>query len=413
MRKVLALAVLGLAALPWGAAAQEVPLSPLARAQNAFAMDLYGRLGQTPGNLFFSPYSIATALDMVYVGAKGATADEMARTLHLNLLDGTDKRQALLNAGKAQLQDVNKPSGFTLQNANALWGDKGFTFNPGFIVDIQTSFGADLKPVNFKHPEQAAGQINQWVAEQTQNRIQNLVSADALQGDPAMVLTNAVYFESRWVRPFDAAATKPALFHVSAAHDVSAQMMNTQNFFTLTQTEGVKILSMAYGDYGTSMAIILPDAPQGLADVEARLSAAKLDDWLEGEDSLPGVPVILSLPKFRIGSAFALKPALQSLGMNAAFTPGQADFTGIAHDLTRPLYVGAVVHKAYIDVDEQGTEAAAATAVIMSASGGIEPPPPPPVRFNADHPFIYLIYSSQTGEILFMGRVDDPTQQGD
>lgn len=414
MRRILALAVCGLAALPGPARAQAV-VSPLAQAENAFAVDLYGRLGQAPGNLFFSPYSVATALDMVYVGAKGTTATEMAKTLHLDLLAGADKQQALLSAGKAQQQMMHNLSsdGFTLQSANVLWGDKGFTFDPGYISSIQTSFDGRLNRVNFKHPERAAAKINDWVSGQTQGKIPNLVTPDMLQGDPAMVLTNAVYFDARWVRPFDPEATKSAPFHASAGRDVTAEMMHdSEDKFSLVQADGIKILSLPYGDYSISMMIILPDNPQGLTDVEAHLNAAKLGKWISAVTQTDWEPVTLSIPKFKIGSSLALKPVLQSLGMSTAFDQDHANFTGIADDPLRPLYVGDVVHKANIDVDEQGTEAAAATAVDLPEAAGIEPPPPPPVPFIADHPFIYLIYSSQTGEILFMGRVDDPTQQG-
>ncbi len=416
MKKILVLVFLGIAVVP--AQAQQA-VSPLAHADTAFAIELYGKLDQTPGNLFFSPYSICSALDMVYVGAKGTTAAEMAQVLHLTLLDqpatATSLRQALLRAAAERQQQLtaSQSNGFALQSANALWGDKSFTFNQQFISNIAASFGGNLRPVNFKKPERAAEKINDWVADQTQNRIQNLVSPDMLQGDPAMVLTNAVYFKSRWMRPFDEAATKPTTFHVSAAKDVTADMMNMQDKFGLLQADGIKLLTIPYGDYGTSMVIILPNDPQGLVEVETQLNAAKLDEWLAEAYDAPEVPVILSFPKFRMSDSFALKPVLQSLGMTTAFEPRKADFTDIADDPLRPLYVGDVVHKANISVDEKGTEAAAATAVTMVSVGGIEPPPPPPVRFNADHPFIYLVYAEQTGEILFMGRVNDPTQQGD
>jgi serpin B len=406
MKKYLALAVLGLAVLPSMAQAQDLP----------FAVDLYGQLDRQPGNFFFSPYSIKTALEMTYIGARGTTADVMARVLHLHeqypSTPETGLRQAVLDTAKTQLQQQLKypPAGFTLDNANALWGDEGFSFNPGFISDIQTSFGGDLKPVNFKRPAQASGVINQWVAGHTQNKIQNLMSPDMLQGDPAMVLTNAIYFKASWTETFDPALTKQAKFHVSATQDVTADMMNMQDDFSLTQADGVKVLSIPYADGYTSMVIVLPDDNQGLPAVEAHLTAAKLNTWLADAQS---VPVILSVPKFQVDSQFALKTVLASLGMNIAFDRKRADFTGIADDPVRRLYVGAVMHKAHIGVDEQGTEAAAATAVVMMADAAAPmpgPPPPPPVPFIADHPFLYLIRSAQTGEILFMGRVDDPTQ---
>jgi serpin B len=271
------------------------------------------------------------------------------------------------------------------------------------------SLGGDLKRVNFIDPERTAGKINRWVADQTQDKVQNLVSPDILQNDPAMVLTNAIYFKARWAEKFHSAQIKQAKFHISAAQDVNADMMNMQDDFYLTQADGVKVLSVPYANYSVSMVIILPDKSQGLADIEAKLTTSKLDAWLANAKK---VPVILSLPKFQTDSTFSLEPVLTLLGMNAAFNSDIADFTGIANEPGRKLYVGAVVHKAHINVDENGTEAAAATAVVMSLGATLMPGPPPPVRFIADHPFIYLIRSTQTGEILFMGRVDDPTQQG-
>jgi serpin B len=417
MRKIFLAAVLGLATLPSQVRAQIPPQDLLAPAENAFAVDLYGKLSQVPGNVFFSPYSVATALEMVYAGAKGSTADEIADTLHLNLLAGSgnrvDSQAALLSAAAEQQGLTKNPTGgFTFQATNALWGDKSYTFKPDFIANIKASFGGDLEPVNFKEPERASAKINKWVAQETQNKIQNLVSPDMLLNDPPMVLTDAVYFNSVWLDKFDPSATKQTKFYVSAGQNVMTEMMNMSVSLALTQADGVKILSIPYGDRLTSMVIILPDDPQGLSAVEASLSVKKLNTWLaESQD----VPVILSMPKFQTDSRFDLKKTLTSLGIDTAFNASKADFTGIADDPSRPLYLGDVVHKAYVEVDEQGTEAAAATAVVQVASGGFEgpqPPPPPPVRFIADHPFIYLIRSAYSGDILFMGRVDDPTQQG-
>jgi serpin B len=319
----------------------------------------------------------------------------------------------LLSAAAEQQGLTKNPiGGFTFQATNALWGDKSYTFNPDFIANIKTSFGGDLEPVNFKEPERASTKINKWVAQETQNKIQNLVSPDMLLNDPPMVLTDAVYFNSVWLDKFDPSATKQTKFYVSAGQNVMTEMMNMSVSLALTQADGVKILSIPYGDRLTSMVIILPDDPQGLSAVEASLSVKKLNTWLsESQD----VPVILSMPKFQTDSRFDLKKTLTSLGIDTAFNASKADFTGIADDPSRPLYLEDVVHKAYVEVDEQGTEAAAATAVVQVASGGFEgpqPPPPPPVRFIADHPFIYLIRSAYSGDILFMGRVDDPTQQG-
>jgi serpin B len=413
MKNSLRIAVLSLALLPLQLRAQPVPPPPLVQAENTFAVDLYGKLSQTHGNLFFSPYSIAATLEMVYFGAKGATADQIARTLHLNLLaspnDTSILQTALFNAAQAQkLFAEGDTNGFSLHSANALWGDKSFQFNPDFISGIKAGFGGDLEPVNFKHPIRASARINEWVAAQTKGKIQNLIAPEMLADDPAMVLTNAVYFKAAWLSFFDPSETTQATFHTASGRDVIASMMNIAPKLGLTQADGIKLLCIPYQADAT-MIIILPDNRNNMPAIEAGLTTLKLDAWLA---SIQYVPVILSMPKFQASDEFQLKNILMSLGINTAFNQKEADFTGIASDPNRPIYLDAVVQKSYINVDEKGTEAAAATAALMGVSAGIEAPPPPPVEFIADHPFIYLIRANQNGAILFMGRVDDPSQQG-
>jgi len=390
------------------AAAQDFPTpTPLTRAQNAFAAGLYGKLRQQPGNIFFSPYSISTSLGMVYAGAKGGTATEMQKMLHLNLLPGADLRAAYLTAEKSQPSFADpQAADLQLHVANALWGAVNYSFNVAYLADIKNNFGGTLQPVDFGDEPATRDRINDWVSNHTTDKIQNLIPLGVLTGSTRLVLTNAIYFKDKWIAPFDKDETRQAPFHLSGGHEIPAQMMNKLGKFPLSAQPGVRILTMPYND-GASMEIILPDRNEGLAAIEANLTAAELNAWLQNG---PDTRVSLSLPKFKATSEFDLGTVLPSLGMKRAFEPSQADLTGIATDPRHPLYVSDVIHKAFVEVNENGTEAAAATgAVITSASMTFEFQSPP-VPFIADHPFIYVIRSDQTGDILFIGRVTDPTK---
>ncbi len=382
---------------------------PLTQAENAFALDLYGKLRQQPGNLFFSPYSIATAIGMAYAGAKGGTAAEIANVLHLDLLrqPGADLPTAFLQAARQQQNLAAQTAGFEFTTANALWGAENYPFNPPYIASIETDFGGHPEAVDFGDEPATRAKINAWVAAQTHGKIQNLIGPGILSAQTRLVLTNAIYFKAGWASPFDKTATDQQPFHVSAADTVSAAMMHRTGYFTLTQAPNARILSLSYRDDAASMVIILPDHGDGLAAVEAALTPQNLDSWLaQGQP----VNVALALPKFRNAGALDLGDVLMALGMRRAFMPGQADLTGIASDSKHRLYIGGVIHQAFISVDEQGTEAAAATAIGIGMTAIMQAPPPIP--FIADHPFIYLIRDDQSGRILFMGRVTDPTRPG-
>lgn len=293
------------------------PPAPLSRAENAFAIDLYGKLMQQPGNLFFSPYSISTAVGMAYAGAKGGTAAEIAKTLHLDMLaqngSRADLRATFLQAAKQRPMLQSAAVGdFQFHAANALWEATGYAFNPRFIATIKNSFGGDLEPVDFHDGQAARNRINGWVAGQTQNKIQDLIGPDMLSRHTRMVLTNAVYFKANWQAPFEKSATREKPFHVSASKHVAAAMMNMTGEFPLTIANDVKVLSIPYGYGAVSMVIILPDRKDGLAAVEAGLTATKLNAWLENS---PYTGVVLALPRFKTAGEFKLKTVLMALGM--------------------------------------------------------------------------------------------------
>jgi len=403
------------------AAAQNMrpPIFPLARAENEFAFDLYGKLSQHQGNLVFSPFSVANALDMVFLGAKGATADEMAGVLHLQELGGSDLPSALAQFAQQRVLFPSQyrannaapaapPDGFQFENADALWGAKGEPFEPAYLASVKSAFDGDLIPIDFGDAHGAAARINAWVAGKTHGRITDLISVAAIPPQTRLVLTDAVYFKAGWATDFDEAASKPGVFHVAPGHDVTVRMMHATGHYSMTRGEGMEMLEIPYRYYDASLLIILPDEPGGLAAVEHELSAQKLSYWLEYEQQFN---VTMSIPAFKTGTSLDLSTVLQALGMRCAFMPFRADLSLIADDKVSPLYVGDVVHKAFIDVHEKGTEAAAATGVMMAAAGGIEPPMED-VTFVADHPFIYVIRANGSGDILFMGRVENPAEGG-
>jgi serpin B len=383
------------------------PMYPRSEAETEFALDLYGQLSQKPGNLVFSPYSVANALDMVFLGAKGATADEMAGVLHLQDLGGTGLPAALMQSTQQRLLFESQysanngvagapppPDGFQFQDEDALWGQRGEPFAPDYLAKVKSVFNGDVLTVNFADAPGAAARINHWVSDKTHGRITDLISPEAITPQTRMVLTDAVYFKAGWAQDFDQAASKPGLFHVAPGHD---------GHYSMTRGDGMEMLEIPYRYYDASLLIILPDNRDDLAAVESELRT-KLNFWLEYRQQFN---VAMSIPVFKTGSDLDLTTALQALGMKRAFTPGQADLSLIADD---KLYVGDVVHKAFIDVHEKGTEAAAATGVKAYAIG-IEPPVED-VTFVADHPFIYVIRANVSGDILFMGRVENPAQGG-
>ena len=412
MKKTIILAGL----LPSLLLARPAPAAPsLPQAETAFSVALYGKLAAQPGNLFFSPYSIATAIGMVYAGAKGGTATQIAHVLHLDQFapntPGPALQAAYLRALPQQhLLGDTQADGFKFNAANAIWGADSYRFSPSFLAALKTSFGADLTPLDFTAPAAASTRINGWIADQTQNKIQNLISPDMLTPDTRLLLTNAVYFKAAWATQFDPSATDQEPFHLAPGTAVPTAMMNQQDNFYLDTEDGVQVLTLPYRYNDASMVIILPTAQTGLPAIEAGLTADKLSRWVQNSQI---TLVAVTLPKFTTTSTLGLNSVLSALGMPNAFNPTHANFTGVAGDPARPLYISAVLHQAKVDVDENGTEAAAATAVIMeTATASPDETPPQPVPFLADHPFLYLIRDNQSGNILFMGRITDPTQPG-
>jgi len=409
--KRLLLSFLACLVLPLASLAAQTPPSSKAdqtavvEGNNAFAVALYGQLRSHDGNLFFSPESISTALAMTYAGARGDTASEMAKTLHFTL-----PPERLHPAMGALLSNLNAPhNGYQLRVADALWAQRDYVFRDDFLMLAKSDYGAAFYPVDFKGSTEAARlTINQWIEQKTENKIKDLLQPGVLDSLTRMVLTNAIYFKGDWRTPFPKAWTEDDDFHLSLAKNVKAPLMHLTEGFDYFDGGTFQALEIPYQSWDLSMIVFLPKDIGGLPALEEALTASHMKQWL---DQLKRVPeVIVTLPKFKMTRQFSLEGTLGAMGMTRAFDANAADFSGMTGN--HELFISTVIHKAYIDVDEKGTEAAAATAVIMEGATAVPPrfrPPPPPV-FRADHPFVFLIRDNRSGGILFMGRVTDPTK---
>jgi serpin B len=410
MKQLFSLLLACLVLPPAGLAAQAPQSSKadqtvVVKGNNAFAVALYGQLRSQNGNLFFSPESISTALAMTYAGSRGDTASEMAKTLHFTL-----PPERLHPAMGALLRDLNAAhKGYQLRVADALWAQRDYVFRDDFLQLNKRDYGAGFNPVDFKGATEAARlTINQWVEQKTENKITNLIQPGVLNPLTKMVLTNAIYFKGDWLTPFEKAWTEDDDFHLSPSRNVKAPLMHLNEGFDYLDGGTFQALAIPYESGDLSMIVFLPKDIGGLPALEESLTASHMKQWL---DQLQPVPeVILTLPKFQMTRQFSLEGALSAMGMPLAFDATAADFSAMTGK--RELFISAVIHKAYISVDEKGTEAAAATAVVIEKAMAMPPrfqPPPPPV-FRADHPFVFLIRDNRSGGILFMGRVIDPAK---
>lgn len=375
-------------------------LAQLAAGQNTFATDLYQKLRDTPGNLFFSPYSLATALTMTYAGARGNTQAQMAQVLHITL---PDARQ---HAAAATLNWALYPpqgSSMRLNTANALWAQRDLPLQADFMAVMKQHYGVGVKPTDFQQaPEAARVAVNDWASAQTAGKITDLIPPGAISADTRLVLANAIYFKADWLLPFDKALTRDEPFTRLDGSERRVPMMFMQEPTDLAYGagDGYQAVTLEYTGTLIAMTVIVPDRGR-LDAVEGNLSA----DWLRTSMSaMTRRKVVLGLPKFHAGSTFSLADALGELGMSDAITAEKADFSGM--DGARDLFIGAVLHKAVVEVDEMGAEAAAASAVEMRA-GSIQVKEAL-VALTVDRPFLVVIHDRQTGAILFLGRVVDP-----
>lgn len=393
-----------LCALVAPVSASAAPSTASSAGANDFAFATYGALKGKSGNLFLSPPSLRQALGVAYLGARGSTASEISAVLHLD----TDRGRAAAQA-KDEINGWQSARGASqLAIANRLWGDQRFSMADDFLQKSRDAYGSPVERVDFAHaPGPARVTINDWVAKQTNDKIKDLLPPPSVTADTRLVITNAIWFKGTWAVTFDKTATRDEPFSVDPRTKVSAPTMHQTSTFSYAAVPnaGLKVLEMPYGKSDLAMDILLPDSAGGLSKVEEQLSAGAFATWTS---SLAQKKVVVSLPKFTFTWGGSVKPELSKLGMRTAFTESAADFTGIAPPQAAGgnLYISDVVHKAFVAVDEEGTEAAAATGVVFARElAAIEPPPE---RFTADHPFVFVIRDVKRGNVLFIGRVTNP-----
>jgi serpin B len=393
---------------------------------NCFALQLYQKLQSEKGNLFFSPYSISTTLAMTYAGARGRTQEQMGQTLCFPTSKEVVQKLAEARAPLAPedfarafseiIKDLNARGGkgkgtpnakdrvwepaYELRVANALWGQQDFEFLPAFTRLVEDQYRGHLERVNFvKAAEKARRTINAWVEKQTNGKIKDLIGQGLLDSMTRLVLTNAIYFKGTWASQFKKDQTRDEPFTLLDGGKIQVPMMNQKARFGYGEMDALQVLEMPYVGQELSMVVLLPKEAAGLGDVEKAMTAENVSQWLGGVHKQE---VIVAVPRFKMTHKFSLGAVLQAMGMADAFT-AQADFSGMTG--RRDLFISAVVHQAYVDVNEEGTEAAAATGVTMKLTA-IAPGRVP--VFRADHPFLFLIRDIRSGSVLFVGRMVNP-----
>jgi len=380
-------------------------LADLAEGNSAFAVDLYQKLASQKGNLFYSPYSISSALAMTYAGAEGKTAQEMAAVFHF--LENEDQLHAGYNALSQYLEslaelDIPEDQGdpFQLNIANSIWGQQDFHFEEDFLDTLALNYGAGLRLLDYiQAPEESRQTINKWVSDQTQEKIQDLIPEGAVTSDTRLVLSNAIYFKATWMEPFEESLTENGIFYGLDGEESEVPLMSlgSDSSFPYYQGEGYQAIALPYLGGQVSMLVLIPD--EGTFDqFEGDFSKDLLDQVIS---EMQYSSVRLVFPKFEFETEISLAKTLAAMGMPEAFS-GAADFSGMTGD--KDLFISDVFHKAYVGVDEKGTEAAAATAVMMRLTSA----PENPIELTVDRPFLFAIRDHQTNSILFMGRVVSP-----
>ncbi|MBN2559555.1 MAG: serpin family protein [Phycisphaerae bacterium] len=377
-------------------------LNELVAGNTAFAFDMYSELRGEDGNLFFSPHSISIALAMTYAGARNDTEAQMANALHFTLPQ--DRLHPAFNALDLELAGRGEGAagadggGFRLNVVNRIWGQEDYEFLEAFLDTLAENYGAGLSLLDFVNETEASRlAINDWVAKQTEDRIKDLIPQGAIDALTRLVLTNAVYFNVAWKEPFEEDATSDGTFYLLNGSQLTVPMMRQTEHHGYASGDGYKAVELLYDGSELSMVILLPDAGR-FETFESTLDSTVARNILANIESRS---VQLTMPRYTFTSSFSLVEVLAALGMTDAFG-GAADFSGM--DGTHDLLIGDILHKAFIKVNEAGTEAAAATAVTMGATSI----PEEPVVVTIDRPFIFLIRDIETGAILFLGRVLDP-----
>ena len=397
--KIAVISCICIAALSISIAEEKPVPNDIVAGNNAFSIELYQKLKNAEGNLFFSPYSISTALAMTYAGARGNTEKQMATTMHFSL--DQNKFHAAFGEFQSHLNEYEKKGDVKLEVANSLWMQKDYAFLPAFLKETK-KYDAGMNYVNFRsETEKARIAINIWAEKKTNEKIKDLILPGMLDAMTRLVLANAIYFKGKWAVPFDSSATKNMPFYIQSDDSVTVPIMCIKGHeFGFMENSDNQCLEMPYAGNDLSMFVILPKKRNGLNVFEKTFNKTNLIFWTK---HIYKEKVLVFFPKFKILKSFSLAQELSSMGMHGAFGDA-ADFSGMTG--ATDLYISDVIHKAFIDVNEEGTEAAAATAVGIGY--GARYNASKPTTFRADHPFIFLIRDNHSGAILFMGRITDP-----
>lgn len=374
-------------------------MESLAESNNLFAIDLFKQIQSDSENLIFSPYSIGTVLAMIYSGSGGKTMEEMSEVLYFpspELLDPVESGM------RESMQETDTMRGTDFRLANAIWAQENFSFLPAYLTRVGKYYDAPLSLMDFVEPsnrEKSRIKINDWVEEKTNNRIQDLIQPGILDASTRMVLTNAIYFNGGWMFPFDKAATSSSLFHPSKQESIKTDFMHQARSYPYYEDEEIQAISLPYKNNRMALMVLLPKSIEGWRMISHVISYERINLVISGLETRE---VQLALPKFKSELIVNLRQELTSMGMGTAFSRN-ADLSGMTGE--KNLYIDEVIHKAFIEVSETGTEAAAATAAIIGLKSGLRDDP---VRFFADHPFVYFLLDQQTGCIIFIGRFVKP-----
>lgn len=376
-------------------------IDSLVDGNNAFGLDLYQSLRSEDGNLILSPFSISLALAMTYSGAKGETEAQMAEVLNF---PAQSKTHPAFNALDLMLEETDiildkDQEPMQLDIANAVFAEQTFAFLPDFLDTLSVNYGAGVRLMDFaNNPDPSRKEINQWVSDETKDKINDLLPENAVTTSTKMVLVNAIYFKADWLSPFDANDTYDGTFTLLDGSEVTVPMMGQRMGIPYYVGNGYAAAELPYAGESAVMTVLVPDAGR-FEEVESQLNGAMFKEMLA---NLAPADVTLRMPKFEYESSFMLSDTLASMGMPLAFDENRADFSSMTDQ--QALYIGNVIHKAFVAVDEEGTEAAAATAVIMEGASAVMPEN----ELYIDRPFIYFIRDVESGQILFIGRVLNP-----
>ncbi len=379
-------------------------LKALAEGNNAFALDLYGQLRSEPGNLFYSPYSISQAIAMAQAGARGETEKQIAQVMHFNpnqqqlhsSFNAIDQHFTAMGSPRSTLQ---RP--MALRMANSAWGQQDEGWEKAYLDTLAANYGAGVQLTDFRAGSEAArARINEWVKVRTEGKIPELMPAGAVTNQTRLVLVNAVYFKAAWSKPFQKSQTAPAPFNLLDGKQVSVPTMRLTATLRHAKLGDWQAVELPYEGGATGMLLLVPE-PGKFAAAEQQLTTAQLQQLIA---ALQTKQVTLTLPSFKFDSAFSLADTLQAMGMTDAFDGNKADFSGM--NGKRNLFIQAVIHKAFVAVDEEGTEAAAATGVTVAETSVISPSDM--VTLKVDRPFLFAIQEKQSGNLIFFGRVVNP-----